>query len=127
MAADTELDVLVVSGDPHLREEARFGFPKDTEIRFAHDSRDALAMIFDKSPDAVIVDLQTGSAGGFNLIRSMRQDSRSSKVPSLLLLERPQDAWLARQAGATLARVKPLDVSDLVSDTFSIVETKETT
>ena len=125
MAADRALDVLVVSGDSHLREEARFGFPDDVEIRFAVDSRDALKMVFEKAPDAVVVDLQTGSAGGFNLIRSMDQDSRSSGVPSLLLLERPQDAWLARQAGATLTRVKPLEVTDLVADTFSIVQSAE--
>ncbi len=125
MAVDKALDVLVVSSDVHLREEARFGFPDDTQIRFAVDSRDALKMIFDKVPDGVIVDLQTGSAGGFNLIRAMRQDSRAAKVPSLLLLERPQDMWLARQAGATLTRVKPLEVTDLVADTFALVESVE--
>lgn len=120
MASHPTLDVLVVSVDTHLRDEASFGFPDDTKVRFAIDSRDALTMIFEDVPDAVIVDLQTGSAGGFNLIRSMRQDARSLDVPSLLLLERPQDAWLAKQAGATLTRVKPLEVSDLVADTLSI-------
>jgi DNA-binding response OmpR family regulator len=116
------VDVLVVSDDPHLREEARYGFPQDTNVRFAFDSRDALAEIFEDAPDAIVVDLKTGSAGGFNLIRSMRQDSRARNVPSLLLIERPQDAWLAKQAGATLTRVKPLDVLDLVDDTLSIAE-----
>ena len=122
MAADPTLNVLFVSEDPHLREEARYGFPQEIGIHFAIDSRDALLAIFEDAPDVVVVDLQTGSAGGFNLVRSMHQDPRAEKVPSLLLIERPQDAWLAKQAGATLTRVKPLDVSDLVADTLSLTD-----
>ncbi len=118
--ADT-LDVLVVSDDIHLRDVATFGFPEDAEIRLAVDSRDAWGLILERQPDCVVVDLQTGSAGGFNLIRSIHQDPRTSEISTLLLLERPQDAWLARQAGATMTRVKPVEASTLVADVESIV------
>lgn len=120
MSAEARPLVLVVSDDPLLREEARYGFPEDA-ICFASDSRDALRMIEDRLPQVVVVDLQTGSAGGFNLIRSLRQHERTRDIPTLLLLERPQDSWLARQAGASGVRVKPLEVSDLVTETLGLL------
>ena len=122
MPADAKPLVLVVSDDPLLREEARYGFPEDA-VGFAIDSRDALEAVQDKLPEVVVVDLQTGSAGGFNLIRALRQHDRTRDIPTLLLLERPQDAWLARQAGASAVRVKPLEVSDLVAETLGLLPT----
>ena len=120
--ADQNLDVLVVSDDPLIREEARWGFPEDANVRFAVDSRDAWELLSDCVADVVVVDRQTGSAGGFNLVRVMRQHSATSNVPTLLLLERPQDRWLASQAGASATRVKPIEVSHLVSETLALVD-----
>ena len=120
MATDKTLDVLVVSDDAHMRDVATYGFPDHAEVRLAVDSRDALRMVAERNPDCVVVDLQTGSSGGFNLIRSLLQDPATDEIVSLLLLERPQDAWLAKQAGATLTRVKPLEASALVADVLSL-------
>ena len=124
MAAEKKLRILVVSDDPLLREEVRYGYSED-EVSLATDSRDALARVEEGLPDVVVVDLQTGSAGGFNLIRSLRQHKKTREIPVLLLLERPQDEWLARQAGATATRVKPLEVSDLVFETLALVSSAE--
>ena len=124
MPAEPNLRVLVVSDDPLLREEARYAFPEDA-VRFALDSRDAAGSIQEELPDVVVVDLQTGSAGGFNLIRSLRQHQPTSEIPALLLLERPQDGWLARQAGASAVRVKPLAASELVGETLALVPSAE--
>ena len=121
MSAEKTLDVLVVSDDAHLRDVATYGFPEAAEVRLAIDSRDAWTMVLERIPDCVVVDLQTGSAGGFNLIRSIHQDARTDGIATLLLLERPQDAWLAQQAGATLTRVKPIEASALVADVCSII------
>ena len=118
MENESRMSVLVVSDDPHLREEAKYGFRDGVDVAFARDSRDAWKVIERQLPDVVVVDLQTGSAGGFNLVREMHEQSRVA--PSLLLLERPQDEWLGRQAGADVIRVKPLDVADLVEETLAL-------
>ena len=120
MPAERKLGVLIVSDDPLIREEARYGFPEEVTVYFAVDSRDASRVLDDEELDVVVVDLQTGSAGGFNLVRGMRQHSRTAEIPALVLLERPQDSWLATQAGASASRVKPLDVSDLVTETLAL-------
>ena len=117
------LRVLVVSEDPGVLEEAEFGFPIGVEIEFANDAREAIRMIEKQVPDVLVVDIQTGSAGGFSLAKEMNQRSRSKDVPILMLLERSQDAWLANQAGAARHRVKTLETTDLVADVLELATT----
>lgn len=118
------LRVLVVSEDPLVLEEAEFGFPTGVEITSAKDARDAIEMIKKQVPDVVVIDIQTGSAGGFSLAKEMHQQLGSKKeVPILMLLERSQDAWLANQAGAARHRVKPLETTDLVADVLELAAT----
>ncbi|MDQ3985305.1 MAG: response regulator [Actinomycetota bacterium] len=113
------MKILVVSDDPNLRAGAEFAFSDDEEISLATDSRDAWPKL-DEATDVVVVDIQTGRAGGFNLTRDIRAANKLRDVPILMLLERDQDRWLARQAGADVARVKPLTASDLVSEIRSL-------
>jgi DNA-binding response OmpR family regulator len=112
-----------VSEDPLVLEEAEFGFPAGVEIESATDARVAIQMIKKQVPDVLVVDIQTGSAGGFSLAKEMRQYLGSKDVPILMLLERSQDAWLAGQAGAARHRVKPLETSDLVADVLELATT----
>ena len=113
--------VLVVSDDERIREEARFGFAPDLGVALARDARDALAQMQGDRPAVVVIDLHTGSAGGYALCKEMGQFRHLADVPVLMLLERDQDQWLAKQAGAHLVRTKPIDTSDLVSDAMSLI------
>lgn len=113
--------VLVVSDDPLIRHQALFGFPEGVEVRVALEARDALEKMAEETPLLVVVDLQTGNAGGFALARDMRQDRRLGRIPILMLLERSQDAWLALRAGATAHRTKPLSVAELVDQTLALL------
>ena len=118
------MSVLLVSDDAHLREEAKFGFGEETDVTLATDSRDAAKVLAERIPDVVVVDLQTGSAGGYNLIREMRELARDTRTR--LLLDRPQDEWLGKQAGADAIRVKPLDPAELVDEVRALA-TRQTT
>jgi CheY-like chemotaxis protein len=114
------LRVLVVSDDPLIREEAEFGFPIGVEIEFANDAREAFQMIEKRVPEVLVVDIQTGSAGGFSLATEIHQRAKMRDIPILMLLERSQDAWLADQAGANRHRVKPLETHNLVADVLEL-------
>ena len=114
------LTVLVVSDDPHIQQDVRFGVPAGVEVLVARDSRDARLVMNDHVPSVVVVDIQTGSAGGYNLARDMKQTPGLGEVPLLLLLERPQDGWLAKQSVAQLYRTKPVDPAELVADALSL-------
>lgn len=113
--------VLVVTDDPQVRDATTYGFPSGVDILTARDARDAWRILADVVPSVVIVDMQTGSAGGFSLAKDMAHADRLASVPLFILLERDQDAWLARQAGARLYRTKPVEMDQLVSDALSLL------
>ncbi len=113
--------VLVVSDDERIRDEARFGFSPTLEVALAREARDALQQMRADVPVVVIMDLHSGTAGGYALCKEMDQVPFLRDVPVLMLLDRDQDAWLARQAGAELVRTKPIDTSDLVADALSLI------
>lgn len=110
------LRVLVVTDNQAVHDEFAFGFPAEVEVSFARDSRDAWPQLRAKPPSAVIVDLQTGSAGGFNLAKEMAFAHDLAEVPVVMLLEREQDAWLARQAGASRYHPKPVTAVEILDD-----------
>jgi two-component system, OmpR family, phosphate regulon response regulator PhoB len=118
---DSKKVVFVVSDDPLIREECEYGFPSDVSVEIYMDARDASDAMAERAPDGVIVDLQTGNAGGFSLARWMRSLHDLEDVPILILLEREQDRWLARQSGATASRVKPIPTASLVGETLDLI------
>lgn len=113
--------VLVVSDDDRIRDEARFGFAPGLGVALARDAREALEQMETDVPAVVVIDLHTGSAGGFALAKDMGQSPRLRSVPVMMLLDRDQDRWLAQQAGVKLIRTKPIDTSDLVADALSLL------
>jgi DNA-binding response OmpR family regulator len=111
------LRVLVVTDNDPVREELEYGFPEPVEVKFARDSREAWQRLFDEGDQvtAVVVDLQTGAAGGFALASDMKAVRALAEVPVVILLERDQDRWLARQAGAAAALLKPVTASQVLA------------
>ncbi|HEV2756587.1 MAG TPA: hypothetical protein VG318_12525 [Actinomycetota bacterium] len=113
--------VLVVTDDPSLGREAELAFPSDFDVVTVPDARAAWQELQVWTPAALVVDLLAGSAGGFALGSDMAQEARLRDVPMLMLLDRHQDEWLARQAGADATRTKPIDPFDLVATTLDLV------
>jgi DNA-binding response OmpR family regulator len=105
--------LLVVSQDPDVEEEVRFGAPPGLEIVSVNDAEAADEALLTITPRAVIVDLRTGHSGGFALAMDMSQSLRLARIPVIVLLEREQDRWLANQAGATHVLRKPLNSNEL--------------
>lgn len=113
--------ILVVSDDPDIADEARFGLPGNLEAVITDEARSAWAELGSLTPIAVVVDLMTGSAGGYALARDMSEVDRLATVPIVMLIDRDQDAWLARQAGATSTLRKPLEPGALARAVSSVL------
>jgi DNA-binding response OmpR family regulator len=113
--------LLCVSRDQNVLDDARYAFPADVEVLCVADAREAWKELERFTPHAVIVDLQSGSAGGFNLTRDMSQNDRLRGVPKLMLLQRTEDAWLAGQGGADAILVKPVASDVLVREALALI------
>lgn len=113
--------VLVVTDEPALGREAELAFPVEFDVVVVRDAREAWAELAAWTPAVVVVDLLSGSAGGFALGRDMSQDRRLAEVPILMLLDRRQDEWLARQAGAAATLTKPADPAELARSALDLV------
>jgi DNA-binding response OmpR family regulator len=116
-----EKTVLVVSDDPEVKRELRYAWPADIDLEVADDATPAWDRLKAITPGLVIVSIRTGNAGGFALTRDMSMVPRLAEVPVLMLLEREQDTWLAKEGGATKVRVAPFEASDLVADALDLL------
>lgn len=112
---------LVVSDDPAVAEEIRSGLPAQVEVVVENDARTAIKRLDALTPRVVVVDLQTGNAGGFGLAKDMSQTARLASIPVIVLLEREQDRWLAQQSGATLALRKPVTGEKILAAVSSVL------
>lgn len=119
--ADPSGVVLVISDDDGILQDAKFGFPAGVEVVTARDGREASRSIETMVPSVAVVEIRTGSAGGFNFARTMRQRASTGDVPILMILERAQDEWLAQQAGANKTCIQPVETSELVAETLALI------
>lgn len=116
-------DLLLVSDDDNLCSELGFVAPEGFDVRCARDAREAFSAIGERVPDVCVVEIRSGSAGGFALARDMSFRAGSKDVPVVMLLERMQDRWLAEQAGAAIALEQPIDPGVLAMHVESLFAT----
>lgn len=112
--------VLFVTKDPEV-EDAGYAFPSDVTVRCVSDAREAWTELETMTPHAVVVDIQSGSAGGITLSKDMSQDPRLEPVPIVMLLQRAEDRWLAKEGGANTILVKPVPSDALVRETLALI------
>jgi DNA-binding response OmpR family regulator len=118
---DSDIDLLVVTDDQRVREELRYALPTGVGARFAMDARSAWKELQTRVPTVMVVDIQTGSAGGYGLTKDMGTRPEFAKVPVIMLLERAHDSWLAKQAGAVSFVCKPVPAASLVRECMEAV------
>ncbi|MGZ8610778.1 MAG: hypothetical protein ACXWX0_00710 [Actinomycetota bacterium] len=123
------MDVLLVSPDPASRDlmrlvvrsiERAVGSP----LRFleAADGEEGARIGLHERPDAIVADEIASRAGAFALAKSLRGDPDPYRGVIVILLDRRQDAWLARWSGADLWFVKPVDPFELADRLLELVE-----
>lgn len=126
------MDVLLVSPDERSRElmalsvrsvERRVG----GELRFRAAANGDLGLRAARrdSPDVIVADEIASRAGAFALAKSLRDDAEAYRGVIIVLLERKQDAWLARWSGADAWFVKPVDPFELADRLLELVSEKE--
>ena len=110
------MKALVISPDPELRDqlkvalrsaERRMGKP--WEYLEARDGVSGLAIAWRERPDVVVADEIASRAGAFAVARDLRGALEPYAGAIVIVLARPQDAWLARWSGADAWLDRPVD------------------
>jgi DNA-binding response OmpR family regulator len=123
--------VLLVSPEPESRElmalavagiERRLGVP--LEFLEASNGERGVAVAVRERPDAVVADEIASRAGAFSLAKDLRGALDPYPGAIVILLERRQDAWLARWSGADAWFVKPVDPFELADRLLELVTTE---
>ena len=109
--------ILVAAEAKWVRDQVRSAFvgpgQEVAEVTRGQDVRDTFAAI---EPDLVILDLQIGNMGGVAVAIDLRLEESGGRLPRariLLLLDRRDDAFIARRADVDLTLVKPVDAGIL--------------
>ena len=76
-------------------------------------------------PEIVVADEIASRAGAFALTKALRDDNDPYRGVVVILLERRQDAWLARWSGADAWFVKPADPFEVDDRLLELVTQKE--
>ncbi|HEY7780730.1 MAG TPA: response regulator [Ktedonobacterales bacterium] len=108
-------DVLLVEDDPDLREAMAWLFEDEgIPLRLANGGEQALAQVAAAMPALVLLDLTMPGLQPADLVRRLRGDPRTARIPIVVLSAARDVAVRARALGADGAVAKPYDVDDLV-------------
>lgn len=109
--------ILVAAEAKWVRDQVRSAFVSPgqevVEVTRGQDVRDKVAEL---EPDLVVLDLQIGNMGGVAVAIDLRLEESGGRLPHariLLLLDRRDDAFIARRADVDLTLLKPVDAGVL--------------
>ena len=121
------IKVLLVASDHRARERLRLALERlevtGEEVEFLEvaDGNDAVAVAEARHPDLVVVEVGVTPYGAFGVTRDVKA-SPEVTCPVIIVLERPQDEWLARWSGADALVNRPVDPFALAQVARRLVE-----
>ena len=105
-----------MSADPAVRESmelvlrsAERAVREPFEFIEARNGKVGIALAWRHRPQVVVADEITSPAGAFALAKDLKDAERPFEGAVIILLDRSQDAWLARWSGADAWFVKPIN------------------
>lgn len=121
------IKVLLVASDRRVRERLRLALERlevtGEEVDFLEvaDGNSAVAVAEARHPDLAVVEVGVTPYGAFGITRDIKA-SPETTCPVVVVLERPQDDWLARWSGADALVNRPIDPFALAEVARRLVE-----
>ncbi len=126
----TKYRVLVVDDSLTMRKVLgrlleREGF----EVLVAKDGIDAMQVLLETTPDAILTDIEMPRMDGFSLARNIRDDKRTANTPLIMISSRTADKHqsLAKEIGVDAFFGKPVQDDDLVNIVSELIANKRQT
>lgn len=97
------------------------------EVFPAYSGEEALAVVAEKSPDLVILDVLMPEMDGFQVARALRANAETRAIPILMLtaLRELEDKVKGLEAGADDFLTKPFNAVELLARTRSLLRIKQ--
>ena len=85
------------------------------QVRKAYGSRQAMSMIAEERPDAVVLDVMMPDVSGLEVLKFMQRDPGLSGIPVVVVSAKslPSDIKTGLEAGASVYLTKPVAFLDL--------------
>jgi DNA-binding response OmpR family regulator len=96
------------------------------EFLEAEDGERGIRVAWRERPDVVLADEIASRAGAFALAKDLRGQFEPFDGVIVILLDRPQDDWLAKWSGADAWFVKPFDPFEVASRVVGLLRERET-
>lgn len=109
--------ILVIEDEPNIRDALRFILAREGFDVHVHENGETAAdIVRERGPEVVILDVMLPNRSGFDILRDLRADPRTAKLPVLMLTARGQEAdrAMAAEAGATRFMTKPFSNAAVV-------------
>ncbi len=111
--------VLIVDDHADIRRLVRLTLEfEEVEVREAGTGPEALQILEQWRPDAMLTDMMMPGMDGLTLCRAVRANPRTAHIPVLFLTARgqAQDREAGLQAGATAYLIKPFSPLQLIQE-----------
>lgn len=92
----------------------------------AADGKSALTLAYDETPDVILLDVMMPAMDGWQVLRALKVDERTSKIPVAMVSARTEgrDKIIGLQEGAVSYVEKPFSTMELVAEVRSILQRK---
>ena len=93
-------------------------------VRTASDAADGIRYILAETPDLILSDIAMPYLDGMELLRALRSDTTTMRIPVIFLTGRDDDDTLvkAHQLGVDDFLTKPIQVEDLLSSIDKVLK-----
>ncbi len=120
--------ILIVEDEPDVAELVAFNLDRAgyTAV-IAHDGLSGLDTALAEEPDLILLDLMLPGKDGFSVFKELRRDTRTSKIPVIMLTARAQteDRIQGLEAGADDYLTKPFSPKELILRVQSVLRRSE--
>uniref|UniRef100_UPI0040470B28 response regulator transcription factor n=1 Tax=Yoonia sp. TaxID=2212373 RepID=UPI0040470B28 len=117
--------VLLIEDEPNIIEAISFILSRDGFTVHTHeDGETAMNKVLALPPDLIILDVMLPGRSGFDILRDLRAEPVTAKIPVMMLTARGQakDRDLALRLGADHFMTKPFSNADVRDHVRSLIE-----
>jgi CheY-like chemotaxis protein len=117
--------ILVIDDDVNLLQMVRLMLERvGHEVETARDGEKGIGLAGQLQPDLAIIDVMMPELSGYDVVRRMREDPKTARIPIVILTARsqPMDKHMALSAGANSFLSKPVSSQELTDRVNAVLQ-----